>query len=121
MHKLFKHVFNAVYVAMFFYFTRRTFGKIVETFDDVIPMVSQDTEGWYAIRLYHKYFIYSDLHRGQARNIAKGIYDEIPELRGYIDIVQIYEADITMLEDIVTLSDGNRAKIIDVYDRLIDD
>ena len=51
MDKMMKQVFSAVYLIIFFHFTRRTLAKIVEEMDDVIPMVKMDEEDWYAIRL----------------------------------------------------------------------
>ena len=105
MEKMMKQVFSAVYLIIFFHFTRRTLAKIVEEMDDVIPMVKMDDEDWYAIRLYHKYVIVSDMHRGEARHFAKAIYDAVPALRGNIEILRIYEIPDTPLDEIPGLTE----------------
>ena len=104
MEKMMKQVFSAVYLVIFFHFTRRTLAKIVEEMDDVIPMVKMDEDDWYAIRLYHKYAIYNDLHRGEARHLAKAIYDAVPALRGSIEILRIYEIPENPLDEIPGLT-----------------
>jgi len=105
MDKIMKQVFSAVYLIIFFHFTRRTLAKIVEEMDDVIPMVKMDEDDWYAIRLYHKYAIVSDLHRGEARHLAKAFYDAVPALRGNIEILRIYEIPETPIDEIPGLSE----------------
>lgn len=105
MDKMMKQVFSAVYLIIFFHFTRCTLAKIVEDMEDVIPIVTMDDDEWYAIRLYRKYVIYSDLHRGEARHLAKVIYDAVPALRGSIEILRIYEIPETPLEEIPGLTE----------------
>ena len=116
MDKMMKQVFSAVYLIIFFHFTRRTLAKIVEEMEDVIPMVKMDEEDWYAIRLYHKYVIYSDLHRGEARHLAKAIYDAVPALRGNIEILRIYEIPETPLDEIPGLTEVVQEIIIKMHE-----
>ena len=116
MDKMMKQVFSAVYLIIFFHFTRRTLAKIVEEMDDIIPMVKMDDEDWYAIRLYRKYVIYSDLHRSEARQLAKAIYDAVPALRGNIEILRIYEIPETPLDDIPGLTEVVQEIIIKAHE-----
>lgn len=114
-------LYKAFYVSIFFAAMRKIHNKIVMMFDDCIPVVKEDDEGWFAIRLYHKYFVYDEMSRTFARMLAMAIYKEIPELRGHIEVVELEEPEITLFSNIPHLPRGAGDRITDLYLEMSED
>ena len=115
MRAMLPSIFNAFYVIIFVSALRKIHRKICMMFDDIVPVYKEDDEGWYAVRLYHKYFIYSDMYKDTARRLALEIGSEIPELRGQVEVVEHDDPEITLFENIPSLPHGAADKINDLY------
>ena len=118
MRHVLPSIFNAFYVIIFVNALRKIHKKICLMFEDIIPVYKEDDEGWYAVRLYHKYFIYDEMYKDTARKFAMEIISEIPELRGHVEVVEHDEPEITLFEDIPGLSHDISSKIAIIYSEL---
>ena len=94
---------------------RKIHKKICLMFEDLVPVYKEDDEGWYAVRLYHKYFIYDEMYKETARKFALEIITEIPELRGHVEVVEHDEPEITLFEDIPGLPHETAMRIDHIY------
>lgn len=122
MGRILPQIYNALYVAIFVGFMRKIVDKVSMLFDECIPIVNEDDSDWYAVRLFHRYFIYVNLGKVYARNFAMNLYKDIPELRGHIEIVQHEDADETALPEIRELSKDTIAEIYEIFEHIdVDD
>ena len=108
-------IFNACYIIIFVNAIRKIHKKICLMFEDLVPVYKEDDEGWYAVRLYHKYFIYDEMYKETARKFALEIITEIPELRGHVEVVEHDEPEITLFEDIPGLTPETAMRIDHIY------
>lgn len=118
MHRILPVLYRAFYVTIFLAAMRRIHNKIILMFDDCIPVLKEDDEDWYAVRLYHKYFIYDAMGKTFARHLAMSIYKEIPELRGHIEVVEHDDPEITLLDEIPHLPKYAVDEIPKIYGEL---
>lgn len=116
MVRMFSQIYHAVYMAIFLCFTRKIITKVKMMFDDCIPVVNEDGSEWYAVRLFHRYFIFTNMCRGPARELAMLISSDVPETRGHIEVVQHDDAEETSLADIPELSGQAVADIMEIWD-----
>ena len=121
MSRILPVIYKAFYVSIFFAAMRKIHNKIVMMFDDCIPVVKEDDGDWYAIRLYHKYFVYDEMGKTFARTLAMNIYKEIPELRGQIEVVETEEPEITLFSAIPHLPRGADERMCDLFNELDED
>ena len=121
MSRILPVLYKAFYVSIFFAALRKIHGKIVLMFDDCIPVVKEDDDDWYAVRLYHKYFIYDGMSKSFARMLAMNIYKEIPELRGHIEVVEHDDPEITLFGAIPHFPRGAEDTIVNIYNDLSED
>jgi hypothetical protein len=104
-----------MYLSIFLAFARKIIDKVSLLFDECVPIVNEDDEDWFAIRLFHKFFIYSNISKQAARNLAMQMYKEIPELRGHIEVVQHEDPIETPVSDIKGLSKDAVDNIYDIF------
>jgi hypothetical protein len=121
MSRILPVLYKAFYVSIFFAALRKIHTKIVLMFDDCIPVVKEDDEDWYAVRLYHRYFIYDGMSKSFARTLAMSIYKEIPELRGHIEVVEHDDPEVTLFENIPHLPRGAGDTMTYIYNELDSD
>ncbi len=115
MSHVLPHLYKAMYLSIFIAFARKIIEKVSLLFDECVPIVNEDDEDWFAIRFFHKFFIYSNISKQAARNLAMQMYKEVPELRGHIEVVQHEDPMETSVSDIKGLS---KEAVDTVYDIL---
>ena len=121
MSRLLPQIYTALYLSIFVGFMRRIIDKVGMMFDECVPIVNEDDNDWYGVRLFHRYFIYGNMSKESARNMAMTIYKDIPELRGHIEVVQHEDPDEVALPDIPGLSKEAIADIYEICSQLEDD
>lgn len=121
MTRVLPHIYKAMYLSIFIAFARKIIDKVSLLFDECVPIVNEDDEDWYAIRLYHKFFIYSNIGKQAARNLAMQIYREVPALRGHIEVVQHEDPLETPVSEVGGLSKEELDTIYDIFSTFEED
>lgn len=115
MSRLLQQIYTAFYMGIFVCFLRKIFDKVSLMFDECVPIVNEDDNDWYSVRLFHRYYVYSNMNKEGARTLAMTMYKDVPELRGHIEVVQHEDPEETELPDIPGLSKGAIAEIYEIW------
>ena len=121
MSRILPQIYTALYLTIFVGFMRKIIDKVSMMFDECVPIVNEDDNDWYGVRLFHRYFIYGNMMKKNARTLAMMIHRDVPELRGHIEVVQHEDPDEIPLPDIKELSKGAIATIYEIWDNFEDD
>lgn len=121
MSKCLTPLFKVFYVSIFLHFARKIITKTRIMFDDCVPIVNEDGNDWFAVRLFHRYFIYDNLSKQYAKQVATRFYNEIPVLRGHIEVVEHEDAEVTLLEEIPGLTAETIDSIAKIWSQMDDD
>ena len=121
MSRILPQIYTALYLTIFVGFMRKIIDKVSMMFDECVPIVNEDDNDWYGVRLFHRYFIYGNMMKENARTLAMMIHRDVPELRGHIEVVQHEDPDEIPLPDIKELSKGAIATIYERWDNFEDD
>lgn len=121
MSRILPQIYTALYLTIFVGFMRKIIDKVSMMFDECVPIVNEDDNDWYGVRLFHRYFIYGNMVKENARTLAMMIHRDVPELRGHIEVVQHEDPDEIPLPDIKELSKGAIATIYEIWDNFEDD
>ena len=121
MTKILPSLYRVFYASIFLYFARTTIEKIRIMFGDHIGIYHEDDSGYYALRLFGKYFITSDDSKRTALSLAMQLVSAVPPLSGHIELVEIDEPKvIDDLEVVSELGDKDQEKVAatisDFYD-----
>ena len=120
MSRLLPQLYTALYLSIFVGFMRKIVDKVSLMFDECVPIVNEDDNDWYSVRLFHRYFVYGNMGKESARTLAMAMYKDIPELHGHIEVVQHEDPDETELPDIQELSKDAIADIYEIWSHFDD-
>lgn len=121
MERLLRHIYNATYLSIFFVFMRKILDKISLMFDECVPTYNDDNNDWWAIRIFHRYFVFVNIESQEgARRLAMELYRAIPNLRGNIEVVQHEDPEETDLRTIRGLSSDDIDEMLEIWNNFED-
>jgi hypothetical protein len=121
MSRILPQLYTALYLSIFVGFARKIIDKATIMFDECVPIVNEDDNGWYGVRLFHRYFIYGNMCKENARKLAMIIYKDLPVLRGHIEVVQHEDPEEVSLPDIPELSKDTVSELYEIWEHFEDD
>ena len=121
MAKILPRIYNALYLSIFLLFARKILDKVSLMFDECVPMVNEDDNDWFGVRLFHRFFIFSNISKEGARSLAMQIYREVPELRGHIEVVQHEDPDETAISELRGVSQDAKTILYEIWEQFEED
>ena len=115
MARILPQIYHALYLSIFVLFMRKILDKVSMMFDECVPIVNEDDNDWYGVRLFHRYFMFSNISKEGARSLAMQVYREVPELRGHIEVVQHEDPEETDVCNIAGISKEARSTLFEIY------
>lgn len=100
MHrKTFQSLYKVFYSTLCIMFARKIVRKITSMFDiPAIPVYHEDSSGWFAIRVYGKYYWWDGFSRVNAMDLAQRLSTH-QAAKGHIEVVEMDEPVITLIQD----------------------